>query len=793
MNFKANNSLFLLMIFLTFLLTGCPGGGGDSDNDPDDTTDTTQTDDTNGTDTDGSTNEKVKLSGVVMAPSGGIASLQNPSFQHMLADLLLGKAINAATTDWVAIASGIEVNLLEIDATGATVSTLATTTTAAGGTYEFSSLPDGFEAGAQYVIRAGTSDSYIETRVPVESGTLDIDPGSHAASALVSEVISAWDSSLSDLDVSELETILSETEAVLEDIDFNEVTATTVEGVATEIKNTLKDDETKANVVFSAGAKGAICGNVKDSNDQALANVLIVARDFGNWVTRAKAKTDSSGNYCINVPKAGDTDPYTSQAVSGTYILGAVNKSTSNMAASQWWTSTSSTADGSGGANNQFAAEMITVADTSTGETADFVLDANGARISGSVTTHDGGSAAGLQVLVREYGTFKPLAASKIKADGSYAINVKATNAGYSVVFRNRTIKPYASEYYPDKHQRNLAGRIDVTAGSVTTADANLEAGAMIRGRVYTDSSQSTPATGDRVTIKHPTYAGTVDRLRTNKAGKFRYWTVAGDYTIDAHGQKRDITAAVGSNSAIIFDKDVATIKGTLVATDASGNAVSSSPVSELFMRVSPITPAGKVVGYVSNDSASADGSFELYVDGYMQDGSGAQSVAAAGYVLYARADDQTDYGSGIYNGSDAFSRITYGTAKSTPLTPDAAGKQVLDLGTIKVPTSGDSNGGVGYLIGDAGMPAVSVKIGIGGTGNGKTLMGSASRGDNSIRVTLPVGTYYVYRDVFTSGTRTVATNNGAVCTAVEIQAGKSTTVTFGDESATTCTAGTPE
>jgi hypothetical protein len=62
--------------------------------------------------------------------------------------------------------------------------------------------------------------------------------------------------------------------------------------------------------------------------DNPLADINIVARDFGNWVTRAKTKTATDGTYCLNLPV-------------GEYILGSINRtrdvSDPGRHASEWW------------------------------------------------------------------------------------------------------------------------------------------------------------------------------------------------------------------------------------------------------------------------------------------------------------------------------------------------------------------------------------------------------------------------------------------------------------------------
>lgn len=720
--------------------------------------------------------------GTVSAPGGSVAFNPPTGLKKMFAEMLGGKLAHAAITGVSTVGAGVTIELIEVDADGNKVGdTIASTTTASDGSYTLTVLAS-LSPSSKYVIRATGSTETLDTRLT--STTNNVDPITDAASDLITSQFS----DLSTLSTDEVQIINEAVESVAQDIDTSGLSADQLsQALKTEAENT----EEVINQVTSTAAAGKICGNVKDSDGNNLANITIVARDYGSWVTRSKIKTDSSGNYCVNLLRSGDTDTFTGNTVNGEYILGAINHTSSSYAASQWWTSTSTNSDGSGGANNQYSAGKITISSSSTGETANFILDKSGARITGTVSTHDSGSAEGIKVLLREYDTFKPLAGAKVKADGTYRINVKASK-DYSVSFRNRTLtKAYASEFYPNVHMRNRAGRLSVTAGADTTVSPTLEAGGLIRGTVYTSSAETTPAKGTIVSILHPSYNGSVDRLRTNKLGKFRYWTLPGlTYTVSSRGQLRDKAIVAGgkaSNTGIKFARDVAAIKGKLYATKSDGSIDTTKPVSELFVRVSPIK-TGSVKGYVNSDSASEDGSFTVYADNYIQDGTASPTVTADGYAVYARADSQVTYGSGVYSAANTMDRSAYGSVATVNPTLN----NTTDLGNIKVPTLADSNGGVGYLSVNAGIPAVSVKIGIGGKNNATRFMSTASRGDNSAKVTLPVGTYYVYRHVYNSGTRTVATSNGATCTSVVIQNGKTTTVTFGNEASTSCTAGSP-
>ena len=704
--------------------------------------------------TPGGNTSDVTLSGVVTAPSGAIAQLQPTGIKSMLADALFGRQIAAVTTGWSDVGGGVAVQLIQVDAAGSQVGeAIATATTASDGSYSLT-LPDGFTGGPEYVVRVG-SGTVMDSRVPVSSGSLDINPGSDAASDLVTDVIAAVSGQLSDMSIDELQTLMDETESALVDIDFSAYTD--ISGFSAAILDSVKNDEEKANVLYSSVSSGKICGTVTDSNGAALQNILVLVRDYGNWVTRAKAKTDASGNYCLNVPKAGDTDPFTGNTVTGEYILGAINRTGASYAASEWWTS-------GGGSNNQFGAEKISVPN-STQVDKDFSLLASGARITGTVQGFDGVYAQGMKVLFREYDTFKPVVSAPVQADGSYRVNVAPGD--YLISFRNNTkFHHYASEVYNNQHQRNQGDRVTVVAGANGPYDANLEAGKVFNGTVYTNSTDSVPAVGTVVTLNDPSLSGSVERIRTNKKGKFRMWVQTGvDYEINARGSTQAIAAA-SSAAGLAFATDVAEISGKLVS-DADG----TTPVSQLFVRISPWNGT-QATQYISQDSGAEDGSFTLY-------------APPGDYIVYARADSDINYGSGVYNGTN-MANSAYGDV--APITVGvgevgSSGTGHPSLGSnIRVPTlgvtsSGTLNTGVGYLDGSATAGATSVKI-LTGTSSDKRLTTTASRGDGSFRVSLPAGTYSVK-------------SLNALCNSnVVIADGMTTTVTFSDS--TTCSSGSP-
>ncbi|WP_455220861.1 carboxypeptidase-like regulatory domain-containing protein [Kaarinaea lacus] len=678
----------------------------------------------------------VNVSGTVSAP-GGMVAFKQPSLMQQMFASFLGSPAHAAITGVTPVGAGVTVNLIEVDATGTQVGdVIASATTDATGAYSLDA-PEGFTPGPQYVVRAEGSSTDLDARVI--DLTADVDPLTDVASDIITDSVD----DLSLLSTSEAEEIYTAVDSIAQDVEADGLSTTEL---TTALLSEATNNEDVSNIVGSTTAGGQICGNVTDSNGTALENIRIVVRDFGNWVTRAKTKTDASGDYCLNVPVTGDADPYiTTRTLSGEYIIGALNFTGSSMAASQWWTSTSTNTGGSGGANNQFGADKITVADT-TPLTKDFVLDANGARIEGTVTKSDtGGPVEGMRVLLRNYDTFKPLSTVRVKADGSYRINVKAGD--YLLSYRNQTRQPYASEIYragtDGVNNRNMASRETMTAGNTHTYDVVLNPGVVISGIVTDEGATAIP--GQVVSIENAD-GGRLERLRTNKEGKFRIMVnprvgfTGVPYSVETRGQAQDADTNGGDDntptgfklsqgSGFTFNAAVAQITGTLVS-DADG----TTPVSEAVLLLRGAIGSAYGNYQMRNlEVSNADGTFTLYSD------------TVSDFIVQVRMDSNNTYGSGTYvdTPSKAISATQF--ANGTPISVTSV-PATIDLGTIRVPTLGTGNS-VGYLVGDAGDGSAVVHICINGTttcGGGNRLASTTARGDGSFKITLPVATYPV-------------------------------------------------
>lgn len=697
----------------------------------------------------------VNVSGSVSAINGAVA-FYNPTVMDSFFASLLGKQLHASVAGESSVGAGVDVHLIKVDNTGLQIGdAIATAVTDANGHYSIDA-PEGFSPSSNYVLSAAGQSDSIQARVT--SLTQDIDSISDASHSIIADNAMEL-GKLSTDEITEIHAVVSD---IVESTDSN---ALNIADFRSAIIQGANQNETANNVISSTIAAGTICGQVTDSDNLALQNIRIVVSDFGNWVTRAKTSTDANGNYCVNVPLTGDPDQYIAGRVhTGEYILGAINYTESSYAASQWWTSSSTNIDGSGGANSQSRAEKVSV-NTATLESHDFVLDKNGARITGTVfgdSDNDSiGDVAvdGMRVLIRNYDSFKPLASAKVGVDGRYVINVKAFD--YMLSFRNKSRHPFASEVYRDQtdgvNNRNFASRESMNANETNRYDAILKPGVIISGKVLDNDANA--VAGEQVRIDNAD-GGRIDVLRTNKNGEFQIWVdprtdsmLPSPYILHSRGQSiavdtngADDQTATGfklsDSTHVVLDAQTWKLTGRLISSDASNTAVPGN-----ILRFNA-NPKGIFV-------SGSDGSFTLY-----KLKTGAPTTADA---VRLRMDDFQLYGSGVLNTE----------TKTIDKMPIWLGKTIvfdatdIDLGELTVPTLNQGSG-VGYIQGNtANIGNVLVKI---ATDN-KVMVVYGARGDGSFKMTLPSGTY--------SSIFAVINKTNVACTNVTINNNETVTLDF--------------
>ena len=498
----------LLVLFIATLLTGCGTGTPTS-----------------------------PVSGSITAPSGGFAFNPPGKVEQFFASLIGSSAI-AKIDGLSGVGSGVTVNLIEINASGAQVGEIiATATTDSSGSYTLN-VPTTYSAAAKYaVVATGTSDT---VKSMWEGSTVDVDPGSNAT---MSALLDATDD-LSTLDTREIISARELIEDFTENLSAIEAASTT--SYITNLKAALQNDSEAAKMLSNKTAAGEVCGTVTNASDNPVDNIRIFARDFSDFSKIAKTKTATDGTFCFNAP------------VGQELMVGAINRNTTSDAASEFYT-TASPADGSGTKCHLIhCADKLTVTSSTT---TNFKL-VQGGLITGTITG-SGNALKKVKVLFRNSLTKKPAGATKTNKDGVYTMNLAPGD--YIVYFKNSTKKAFGSTSYTtnttyyDSGQavdRNFAEKLTLTAGSTLTADAALLTGGTLTGTITDNNGDPVEFAKLRIDQIKDKDGTTVDlqadRFHTNKLGVYRVQLPFGTYTISARGEFKDGV----SNAGYTLDSD---------------------------------------------------------------------------------------------------------------------------------------------------------------------------------------------------------------------------------------------
>lgn len=642
----------------TLVLTGCGGGSG--------------------------TASGVSISGTISAPGGQVAFNQATDLLSRLARLFIPSAYAQTSGAFSGVGAGVAVNLIEVDTAGNQVgSPLATSTTLADGSYTLTA-PEGFVPSSKFVVRATASGGQLDAIVT--GTTVNVDPVSNTTTVLV--LASASGTGLGSVTSAEVNAVQDTIQALADD----GTSYASAADATTQLTAKARTDEETSNIIGSVVAGGVISGNVKDGAGLPLANVKIVVRDFGNWVTRSVAFTDAAGNYVLNVPP-------------GDYILGAMNHTDASTAASEWWTQ-------GGGAINQFSAEKISVADSAV--TRDFVLDP-GVRISGKVTGA-GAALGGIRIQVRDFTNDQIATGALTGPDGNFRLNVRPGTYTLSAV--NMTEQPFASQYYGASGtmvtKASAAAPLGVATGTSLTTDFALPAGHKISGTV------SDPGTGVVAGVSVRFYDGTppdssngafISGMRTDLRGQYRLWMPpASTYLVRSRGQT--LAADIAADSTT---KDFGAAVGQITARLTGPDGL---PVSQAKVGVYQSADAS----YQGFESTNADGSVTIY------------STVSPVRVEF-KVDNGTTVGSSLYDGKTQFS-----LASDVSVTP---GGSTTDLGSVALPTGGVLSGTV--KVGGAPAANYVVQLRSGGTASpANQFVATRTQSDGSYSISLPYGTYNV-------------------------------------------------
>lgn len=683
----------------------------------------------------------IPVTGIVFAPGGTLAFMKPNLLQRMYASIF-GSNVNAAISDLVSTVAGATVSLYEVDASGNLVGAAKdSTTTNSTGDYTLNAPVDVLDS-VKYIVRASGSTENMDSRIT--STTPNINPSTDATSRMVAAITSDL-ARVTPKEVLEMQTDMDE---LVTNID-------TAGADATQLSDNLFNEGNNQvgiyNTFRSKVSQGQICGNVQTVGGTPLEDILIVVRDFANFVARAKTYTDASGNYCVNAPAQGDPDPDTGGTFSGEYIIGAKNRTDdtndATRSASEWYSA-------GGISYNQFEGDKVSVTSAAPITGINFAL-APGARITGSITASgSGANLEGVKVIIRDYRSRTAMTSARADENGIYSINVIAGE--YLVVARNKTKEPFASEAYDaasGTNNRNFGMPVTVSTAEERTVDFVLEAGSQLTGTI-TDGATSNLVAGARVKLDIAGDAPSM-ALRTNRQGYYHVWLQPDSYDVYAYGQ-RSLAVDLTSSASVNFAGTVSRING--VVEDAS-----TAPLSIVKMWLYDATGT-----FLSHEISNSDGSYSLYTD------------QTGDHLLLAKIDRVTNAGGIIYQND---TRLLSGD----PINIASQGVTV-NAGTLTLPDGGVLTGHVYAEASGSGTltPLTNFRVQVrddnlptAGTGNTLTdrFVQTRTRGDGSYVLTLPPGIYdrVKMRDTTWTGSGPGNCNN------ITITAGSATVLNFYD------------
>jgi hypothetical protein len=697
----------LIYAFLSAILLSCggSGGGGGSSSSSTPTTSTPEPSNT------------VPISGNVAAPNGSISSelsANRPQAELLARSTGLTRSIDAEVTrpGASAVGAGVTINLIEIDSSGNQVGeVIATTTTDRSGNYTLYA-PSGFTAASKYVVQA--VDSNVSMQSFVTSTTVNVDPYTQATVILITNSTASAGTNITAVSLADIAAVQ---ETVLQHSADVSTSSTSATQLTSDLRQVVANNAESTNIVASIANPGGLTGTVTDNTGPVptpVANVQIKVMTFGNLVTQANIRTDAAGGYTVHVP-AGD------------YIIGAINDTTTSMAASQWWTS------GVGGTKSVFAAEKVTVGTTTV--TKDFSLSAGG-RISGTVTARDttGEALPGIVITLRDFTSAQSLMGIRTLPGGTYSLNVSP--GAYYLSFRSNTLNPYATASYNSAlpgggFNRSEAERLSITEGASISASIGLNAGYKIEGIV------SDPVSGPVAGISVRFYDSTgafVEGMPTGINGGYRIWLQPGTYDMKTRGQiasNLDVTSASLTQS---FTAAVGQITGVLL--DAYNN-----PVSQAYVSLWDNTGSSPTYNNLGHEVSDGDGSFTVYT-----------ISPTTSVFLLSQIDTGKEIGSSIYLNKV---QLLSGTAVAAP-----AEGSTTELGTINLPAGAILSG----TVTKGGLPAGNKLLQVRTTGKGSNsrFLYMRTMSDGSYSTSLPVNTTYKRVCVYDLGTSCPSTGSGS-------------------------------
>jgi hypothetical protein len=600
---------------------------------------------------------------------------------HILASV--SSVVTDSNPGVAAVGSGITVNLIQIDSSGAQVgSVIATTTTDINGNYTLS-VPANFTPGPSYVVQAVTGSATIQSFAT--STTVTVDPYTQATVSLVTGTVGTTGSSIATVTPA---TISAVQETVLTSAGNVSTTSTSTTALVTALQQAVANDVESSNIVNSITAKGGISGTVLDPTGAPVVGAQILVRTFGNQVTQATVRTASDGTYTVSVP-------------AGSYIVGVMNDTTTSMAASAWWSAT-------GNQISQFKASKIVV--NSSLVTANFNLVAGG-RLTGTVTASDTDAPlSGIQAALCDFASGQTLMFVKTQPSGVVTINVAPGT--YYISMRNNTLQPYATQEVGGGNNMTTAHPLTVTAGSSQQGAMALVPGHQLSGLV------SDPATGPvpGMVVRFQDYSASgagAESVRTANDGTYRMWLRPGAYNVITRGQEVVHISLVSGSVVQNFSAAVGQIN--MLLQDTNGN-----PLSQVFAYLFDGTTNGQLSFEVSN----SDGTVTLFT-------TGPTTSVKVNFTI----DDGEFIGSSTYSAANTASAVPI--ANGLVVTAPATGAAI-NLGNISLPAGAILQGVA--TVGGVPTGNVMIQVRVNGTNGAARLVTERTRFDGSYQISLPAG-----------------------------------------------------
>ena len=179
-------SHYLIVILTAILLQGCGGGAGNS----------------------GGTSSSAIVSGIVQAPGGQIALLEQSQWSNQLASILVSNSY-ADVIGMAVIPDGTVVELVRVDPVTGTAGTPLAQTSVSAGRYSFNLTSLGLNYATTLQVRLASA-SGVQMRTFVTGAVANLDPNSEAGVQLVMDSIAAKPgSSLGVMTTKDLDDIMS--------------------------------------------------------------------------------------------------------------------------------------------------------------------------------------------------------------------------------------------------------------------------------------------------------------------------------------------------------------------------------------------------------------------------------------------------------------------------------------------------------------------------------------------------------------------------------------------------------